>query len=114
MTASLFQALEIPVAAQIAELERELSLRARVYPRWVEQGRLAQDAADEQIAAMRAAVRSLQILAEVQRMAREGARGVHYETTARSAVREAEGIVAARLEAADRGRDFDRGTGLAP
>lgn len=48
------------IAEMIREVEREISLRRRVYPRWVAQGRLTQAAADKQIAIMEAVVRWLQ------------------------------------------------------
>lgn len=34
--------------------EREVKMRKRVYPRWVEQGRMTQEKADEEIALMEA------------------------------------------------------------
>lgn len=35
-------------------LERELKMRRRVYPRWVQDGRMSQAKADEEIAVMKA------------------------------------------------------------
>lgn len=35
-------------------IERELKMRRRVYPRWVQDGRMTQAKADEEIAAMEA------------------------------------------------------------
>lgn len=46
----------VPLADQVACLERELGLRRRVYPRLVQQGRLTQDAADRELARMAAAL----------------------------------------------------------
>ena len=46
--------LPIDLRAQLAEVEREIALRRRVYPRWVQIGRLSQAAADRQIAVMEA------------------------------------------------------------
>lgn len=40
---------------QIEELERELKLRERHYPRWVKQGKTTQRAAEQQLARLRAA-----------------------------------------------------------
>jgi hypothetical protein len=37
-----------------AAIEREIKMRKRVYPRWVEQDRMSQAKADEEIAAMEA------------------------------------------------------------
>jgi len=55
----MFASSPIPLAAQIACVEREIALRRRVYPRWVEQGRMSQDKANCEIAAMTAALESL-------------------------------------------------------
>jgi hypothetical protein len=38
----------------LAEVEREIALRRRVYPRWVEAGRLKLDRAERQIAVLEA------------------------------------------------------------
>lgn len=46
--------LPITIEEQIAAVEREVTLRRRVYPRWVEAKRLTQDKADREIAAMEA------------------------------------------------------------
>jgi len=45
---------------QIAEVKREIALRERVYPKWVEAGRLKQDKADRQLAIMRAVLATLE------------------------------------------------------
>lgn len=44
----------VPLAAQIEEVEREIRQRARIYPKWVADGRYKQDTADAKLAAMRA------------------------------------------------------------
>lgn len=59
MNRDLFPDAPIPLPVQIAEIEREIALRARVYPRWVVDKRLSQAAADRQIAAMQAVLRTL-------------------------------------------------------
>lgn len=51
--------LPITLPAQIAEVEREIKLRQRVYPRWVGLGKLSQMQADRQIEVMRAVAESL-------------------------------------------------------
>lgn len=61
---SLFPTAPVPLAAQIAEIERELAMRAHAYPRFIANGRLKQDAADKQIAALRAALRTLRGIAD--------------------------------------------------
>lgn len=44
---------------QIAELERERQMRQRVYPRWVEAGKLSQEEADRRNKCLDAAIESL-------------------------------------------------------
>ena len=56
----------VPLAAQIRCLERELRLRERVYPRWILAGRLKQQVADAELAAMAAALATLRGLAAQQ------------------------------------------------
>lgn len=64
MTGGLFPTAPIPLAAQIAEVERELAMRAHAYPRFVAAGRLKQEAADQQVAALRAALETLKAVVE--------------------------------------------------
>jgi len=59
----------IPLAAQIAEVKREIALRKNVFPKWIAQGRMTQAKADHQIAAMTAALHTLTEYAEI--LARE-------------------------------------------
>jgi hypothetical protein len=47
-------------AEQIAEINREIALRKRVYPLWVKDGRLRQEKADRQIAQLKAAIIALE------------------------------------------------------
>jgi hypothetical protein len=56
--------LPITLEAQLREVEREITLRRRVYPRWVADGRLTQAAADRQIAVMEAVAGTLQAVVE--------------------------------------------------
>ena len=49
--------------AQIACVERELKMRVRVYPRWVELGRISESQAAAEIAAMEAVLATLHGLA---------------------------------------------------
>jgi hypothetical protein len=44
---------------QIACVLREIAMRERVYPNWVRSGRMKQDKADHEIAAMRAVLETL-------------------------------------------------------
>ena len=48
--------------AQIACVERELKMRVRVYPRWVEARRMTQQKADVEISTMEAVLATLQAL----------------------------------------------------
>jgi hypothetical protein len=48
----LFPALPISLDAQIREVEREIEMRKRVYPRWVEAGRLTEQKAAAGLFAM--------------------------------------------------------------
>ena len=50
--------------AVVAELERELAVRRRVYPRWVSEGRISASASSERTARMSQAVALLRELAE--------------------------------------------------
>jgi hypothetical protein len=52
----------INLADQIAEVEREVKLREKVYPHQVATKRLSQDRADWQIAVMREVAASLRLL----------------------------------------------------
>jgi hypothetical protein len=49
----------VPLSDQIAEAERELAMRERVYASWVEAGRLTRDRADLQTARMAAILKTL-------------------------------------------------------
>ena len=44
---------------QIAELERELAMRERAYPRWIAAKTLKQDVADRQVARLKASIATL-------------------------------------------------------
>jgi hypothetical protein len=56
----------VPLADQIRCVGRELGLRRRVYPKWIASGRMKQDDADREIAAMEAVLATLKDL-EVNR-----------------------------------------------
>lgn len=53
----------IPYADQIACLERELGMRRRVYPGLVRGGRMTQEAADLEMARMKAALATIERVA---------------------------------------------------
>lgn len=44
---------------QIACVKREIAMRERVYPKWVEKGRMPQDKADHELSAMKAVLQTL-------------------------------------------------------
>lgn len=52
--------MSVSLQEQIACVKREIAMRARVYPRWVESGKLKQAAADKEIAHMTAVLRTLE------------------------------------------------------
>ncbi len=56
----------ITLREQIAEAKRELALWRKCYPVWVQTGKLAMDAAMQQLQAMEAIVRTLEELEAVQ------------------------------------------------
>lgn len=56
--------MKVPLAAQIAEVERELRARAHVYPRLIDKGRLKLETAHAHNAALQAALATLKTLAE--------------------------------------------------
>ena len=45
---------EITTADKIKCLRREIAMRKNVYPKWIESGRMTQEAADREIAVMQA------------------------------------------------------------
>lgn len=52
--------IAVSLPDQIKCVRREIGLRKRVYPRWVESGRLTQAKADAEIAAMKAVLATLE------------------------------------------------------
>jgi hypothetical protein len=52
---------------QAAACEREVKMRQRVYPRWVEGGRMTQAQADRETAAMAAAAATLRGMADAEK-----------------------------------------------
>jgi hypothetical protein len=57
----------IPLAEQIAEVQRELALRKRCYPAWVKSGKLDAGEATWQLRVMEEVLRTLQRLDAEQR-----------------------------------------------
>ena len=62
MTNDFFPDAPIPLRAQIACVRREITMRERVYPRWVDSGRMSSDLAEHELAAMRAVLATLEAL----------------------------------------------------
>jgi hypothetical protein len=60
--------MQVPIEVQVRCIEREIAMRERVYPRWVESKRMTQGKADEEMEAMRAVLATLQTIAEGQRL----------------------------------------------
>jgi hypothetical protein len=52
----------IPLQAQLAEVNREIALRERVYPRWIEAGKIPKIKADRSLEHMRAVAVTLREL----------------------------------------------------
>lgn len=61
---------DVSFEEMIACVDRELRMRAEVYPRWVKAGKLQQEMADRQMLAMRAV--RLRLLQSAALMLREG------------------------------------------
>jgi hypothetical protein len=53
----------IPYSEQLREIRREIAVRERVFPRWVENGKISQKDADRKLAIMRAVADTLAPLA---------------------------------------------------
>lgn len=51
---------------QIAELKRELGVRERVYPKWIEMGRITKEKAEENKGKLQAAIKTMTGLIPVQ------------------------------------------------
>lgn len=58
----------IPYGEQLREVRREIALRKRVYPRWIEQGKVSKQGADRKIAIMEAVAETLVPLAKAEEL----------------------------------------------
>jgi hypothetical protein len=54
--------MTIPIEDQIAEVKREIALRKKVYPKWIEQERITRFEALSRVAVMEAVLESLKSL----------------------------------------------------
>lgn len=61
-------ALLVPLGAQVACVQRELSMREHVYPAQIQKGRMTQAQATAEIAAMRAVLETLRQLAAKEQL----------------------------------------------
>lgn len=61
----------VTIERQIAAVRDELSLRRRVYPRWISAGRMQPDVAERRIAEMEAVRATLEQLRDQDRQRRE-------------------------------------------
>jgi polyhydroxyalkanoate synthesis regulator phasin len=52
----------VPIERQIACVRREIGMRKRVYPGWVQRGKMTQEEADRQIEVMEAVQATLETL----------------------------------------------------
>ena len=59
----------VPLEEQIACVKRELSFRARIYPRWVADKKLLQATADHEMARMQAVLATLERLCDEENCA---------------------------------------------
>lgn len=50
----------VPIIDQIACVRREIGMRERVYPRWIDAGKMKQVAADREMTGMRAVLMTLE------------------------------------------------------
>ncbi len=55
---------QVTIDEQIAEVKREIAMRNKVYPRWIEAGSMKKSKADFQILVMEAVLISLQTIAK--------------------------------------------------
>lgn len=59
------------LADQLAELERELALRLKVYPGWIREKKLSPEAAERRLATLRAAIATIRKVWELEQVSIE-------------------------------------------
>lgn len=62
---------EIDLTRQIACVRREVSMRKRVYPRWVQNAKMTQEEADRQLQTMEAVQATLEQLRDAEKAKQE-------------------------------------------
>lgn len=60
--------MQTPYPAQLECVEREITMRRRVYPRWVEAGKMTKAKADAEIRTMEAVAETLRGLCQRERL----------------------------------------------
>lgn len=58
----------VSIYDQIACVEREIAMRRRAYPRWIEQGRMTPQKSAQEIAAMEAVLETLRGIEKSERL----------------------------------------------
>jgi hypothetical protein len=56
--------LPVSIDDQRAAVKREIAFRERLYPRWIEKGRMTQEKADHELRVMRAVLQTLERIIE--------------------------------------------------
>lgn len=59
------------LADQLAELERELALRLKVYPGWIREKKLSPEAAERRLSTLRAAIATIRKVWELEQVSIE-------------------------------------------
>ena len=57
---------DVPIEKQIACVERELRMRASVYPRWISLGKMSQARADSETADMEGVLKTLRAIRDAR------------------------------------------------
>lgn len=68
-----------PLSEQLAELERELALRLKVYPGWIREKKLSPEAAERRLATLRAAIATVRKVWELEQVSIEMEKGWNKE-----------------------------------
>lgn len=66
MAAGHLRVTEVTLIQQIASVAREIAIRERFYPYWVQNGKMTRAEADRELAAMRAVLETLKAAVKAQ------------------------------------------------